>query len=166
MNFSFVLILLIILAAISVLPYMNAVYLFENNNDNKAYYYIACTNIALTSISLLITIILHFPIYSLNADIFSWIAFLLVILIVINNILSLITTIILIVENHKEPQKIIPAFIYLGIIIINTFIMIINPQSRYFYQVLYKYFISLNKIHNEPNNTDNTDTLPVLSKTL
>ena len=157
MNFSFGFIfLLIILAIISVLPYMNAVYLLDNSNNNVYYYNIALANIIILSIFLFISIILCFAIYSLNEYLIGTLAIFWVIFMVMNNILSLTTAIILIVEYHNEPSKIIPAFIYLSFTCIGILQSIFYP-TYYHFNYNYKYNndnneFKGNKVNIEPTN--------------
>ena len=150
MNFSFGFIfLLIILAIISVLPYMNAVYLLDNSNNNVYYYNIALANIIILSIFLFISIILCFAIYFSNEYLFGTLAIFWVIFMVMNNILSLTTAIILVIENHKEPSKIIPAFIYLSFTCIGILTSIFNPGNYHFFSYHFNKF-KQNKVHIEP----------------
>jgi cytochrome bd-type quinol oxidase subunit 2 len=136
MDFSFgfgFIFLLIILAIISVLPYMNAVYLLDNNKNNEHYKNIALANIIILSIFIFFTIILCFAIFFLNEYLIDTLLIFWIISVLMNNILSLTTAIILVVEYHKEPSKIIPAFIYLSFTCIGILTSIFNPQYYYYY---------------------------------
>ena len=131
-GFGFIL-LLIILGIISVLPYMNAVYLLDNNKNNEYYKNIALANIIILSIFIFFTIILCFVIFSSNEYLISTLSIFWVIFMVMNNILSFVTAIILVVEYHKEPLKIIPAFIYLSFSCIGILTSIFYPHYHYYY---------------------------------
>jgi len=150
-GFGFIL-LLIILGIISVLPYMNAVYLLDNNKNNEHYKNIALANIIILSIFIFFTIIFCFAIFSFNEYLIGILSIFWIISVVMNNILSLVTAIILVVEYHKEPLKIIPAFIYLSFTCIGILTSIFNRQNYYYYDP-YEYDSFFDHHDNNKNNS-------------